>query len=752
MHPAFESEKIYLSKTIKTIEEEIIKLENEINKLNNDIEKLKQSSKGVFSNELVTKNTLFNSKTRKLNLLITAKDKPYFGRIDFEELGKDEETFYIGKTSVSKGKDEERLVIDWRAPIGGLYYSGELGEVMYNAPKGLIIGDLNLKRQYNIENKELLNVFDKGITPMDEYLQDALSQKKDNRLRDIVNTIQSEQNDIIRADKDKTVIVQGVAGSGKTTIVLHRIAYLLYTYQNIFNTENILIVVPNKLFLNYISDVLPDLGVEDIVQFTYEELGMKMLNKEYNLTSSEDMIINLIDYNLCDTKKRENLRKISRFKGSLQLKGIIDSYIYELSKTYVPKKDLIIEGYNIYDYEYINNLFHNEFIYLPLIPRVKRIKNYIKDTIKDKTSIIIKGINKKYDKLIKNTKNNISDDNLLKNELIKLYDERDTLINDIEKNTNKAVIDYFKDWKLIDIDNLYREIITNKSILNNYSKDKLSDEDLVNICSYTLEIFNKGLIEKADITPIVYIHMKLIGLNNINKFRHIIVDEAQDYSEFEMYVLRSLNTSNSFTIVGDLSQGIHSYKGINNWNDLIKDVFDESYLEYLTLKKCYRSTYEIMNLANSIIRSPENEGILAEPVLRYGDEPELIKKDNYNDMIQDIEIKINDLKEEGHKSIAIICKLPNDSKKVYNELLKKGINEVTLITDKDTIYGGGIVVIPSYIAKGLEFDAVIIYDCSYDNYIKDDIHTKLLYVSVTRALHKLFIYYVDKPSELLKNN
>lgn len=750
IHPAFKEENTYFKNTLFVIDKEIKKLKNELNKLHSDIEKLKETSKGVYSDELVVKTTLYKAKSRKLRFLLLANDKPYFGRIDFEELGNEKETFYIGKTSVTNEEDDKRLVLDWRAPISGLYYSGELGEVMYNAPGGLIIGDLTLKRQYVIEDKKLLNVFDKGITPMDEYLSEALSEKKDNRLRDIVTTIQGEQNDIIRADEDKTIIVQGVAGSGKTTIVLHRIAYLLYTYQNKFKPEKILTIVPNKLFLNYISDVLPDLGVEDINQYTYEELIMIVLEKEYELTSSEDKLVKLLDFNNNSVEERGNITYISKFKGSLKFKEILDKYIDIFSKLYVPEASIEVDGKIIFSVDEIKNLFYKELSYLPLKLRVERLKNYINETKESKIEKFRNEIRNYYDQIVNNLKKSYDNEEEIRIKLNEIYNKRDNELLKLTSSVKSVFNDYFKKWEVIDIEGMYKRIISDKDLLKEYSVDLKGDEiDL--IINHSKYVLYKNIIDKEDLTPLAYLKMKLTGLNEIEKFSHIIVDEAQDYSEFEMYIIKSLNISDSFTIVGDLSQGIHSYKGTKSWDTFINDVFNKNYLEFLKLKKCYRSTIEIMNFANKIIQKLGNKKItLAEPVLRSGEKPAIIKKDNYVELYNDINNKINNLKEDGYKSIAIICKLSDEAYDAYNKLTDLR-DDVDLISDKDINYEGGVVVIPSYLAKGLEFDAVIVNDCSENKYIEDDLHIKMLYVSATRALHRLYIYYIDKPSNLIKD-
>lgn len=750
-HYDYENEREYLGKTTEVMDKEIEYLSSVVNDSEKELSELKKRAGGNYSDEVVVKLTIHDSYRRKLKMLNRAKDKPYFGRIDFKELGKEDfQPYYIGKTSITRRKDEERFVIDWRTPIAGLYYSGELGDVMYNAPGGLYMGELKLKRQYEIQERQLINVFDKGLTPMDEYLQEALWEKKDNRLRDIVTTIQSEQNDIIRADEGNVIIVQGVAGSGKTTIVLHRIAYLMYTYQEAFTPDKLLIVVPNNLFLNYISDVLPDLGVEEINQSTFEDLSMKLLGKDLKIKSNEEKFYRLINSSDFTQESRDKLRYSSWFKGSLQLRSILDMYIHDLSKEIAPDKAFEMDNYTIFSKEEMESMFYSQYSYLPVILRIERIKKYIKDNIKNRVKLIQENITEEYDKKISRIKSEIADEEQLKERLIKIYDERDEKKKRLEGLISTSISKYFKEFVNIDVREVYESLITDKEKLIKYSKEEISSENINFFTEYSRDIFSTGELEREDLPPILYLHMKLHGTNLKGRYNHIVVDEAQDYSEFQMYILKELSSNNSFTIVGDLSQGIHSYKGIKSWDSFMEEVFKGSTIEFLTLKKCYRSTMEIMKFANEVIKKWNNDKItLAEPVLRSGDKPFLINKKNEDEIIDDICIKFNDLNTEGHKSIAVVCKDNRESNKVYQELKAKYNEDIHLITDKDTVYEGGIVVIPAYMAKGLEFDAVIVYDCSKDKYTEDELNIKLLYVALTRPLHKLYIYYKENPSQLI---
>jgi len=457
-----------------------------------------------------------------------------------------------------------------------------------------------------------------------------------------------------------------------------------------------------------------------------------------------------LDYREISTDYREKLQLASWFKGSLLFKDMIDKYIQELSEEIIPRSNLSINENMIFSYEEVKEMFDKDFKYLPLIPRAKRIRRYIEDNIKDRIEKLQQDIIEKYDKKAKNIKSRIEDKEELRKELIKLYDERDEKKSILEKSISTSIARYFKEWTEVEINNLYKEIIGSKEFLVKHIGNEISFEDIQFITNYSKEVFSNGQIEREDLPPLLYLNLKLRGLSLKGKFNHIVVDEAQDYSQLQMYILKELSSNSSFTIVGDISQGIYSYKGIKDWKELFREVFSKEEHEFLTIRKCYRSTMEIMNFANQVIKKWDKEDlVLAEPVLRSGDKPYIIKKDSKRSILVDISNRIGTMENEGHKSIAIICKTNDEGRMVYEKLKQIYSGSIHLITDKDTAYEGGVVVVPAYLAKGLEFDVVMVYNCSKDNYFVEELDIKLLYVSVTRPLHKLFIYYDREPSPLI---
>ena len=317
----FNLEKQKLKEVITKLNEEEIGLENN----------LQASSKGYSKDDFVRAHLLYLGH-KKLHDIRKIKDKPYFARLDFEEDGEKEERLYIGKISVVDTKENIPIIVDWRAPISNLYYDGRIGRSSYESPKGLVHGNINLKRQFFIENGELEKYTDIDLKTNDELLQVAIAEKADDRLKNIVATIQAKQNEVIRADINKPLIVQGVAGSGKTTIALHRIAYLIYKYEKDFDPENFMIIAPTKFFLNYISNVLPDLGVENVRQYTFEDFAYEILGKRLKISDSNEKLVTIVNKEFDDINNGDVdlIIKESKFKSSINFKNFVDMYLEEL--------------------------------------------------------------------------------------------------------------------------------------------------------------------------------------------------------------------------------------------------------------------------------------------------------------------------------------------------------------------------------------------------------------------------------------
>lgn len=633
----------------------------------------------------------------KINVLNKGKLKPYFARIDFENSENIKDVCYIGKVGVMN-YDNKIITVDWRAPIASLYYDSNIGNASYISPEGKVDGKLLVKRQYEIEDGKLLSYNDVDTVSNDELLKPYLGVSADNRLKNIVSTIQSEQNQIIRKPLKNNLIIQGVAGSGKTTVALHRIAYLVYNNRDIYKSNQYMVIGPNKFFVNYISSILPDLDVNGVSQYDLTDFAEDYLKEKLNVQNSldieEDKVKDIYPY----------------YVTSMEFKDNIDKYFNEYRKNLIPNEDLYFKNFKILDYQTIKDTYLsvNDNTHKNLKVKVDKTISILSNIIEEKQDIILQNI-------LKNA--------LLKDPSKEEIKERELLKKELNLKGSNILKNYFK--KLIKTPfKIYSDIIKK----DNYLKEKgySNNEKAKQILKKDLSI--------EDLTPLMYINYKLYGAGDFTKYRHVVIDEAQDYNVFTFYVLKKIMNKSTFSIYGDLAQSLYSYKSIKNWEELLKPVFDEK-CEIMNLKKSYRTTIEIMNEANKINNLLNY--LKAEPVIRHGENVKYI--DYSNDLKNLLKQNIKNLKEKGYNSIAIITKTQKQTDQIYDLIKEEGIKK---ITSKNLEFSSGICCIPSYLTKGLEFDASIIIDTNENHFDKNSyIDMKLLYVSMTRALHELIILY-----------
>lgn len=693
----------------------------------------------------------FNQRIKNLKMV---RQKPYFARVDFVEDGEEKrDAFYLGKVMVTDHDTLEQIVIDWRAPIADLYYEGRLGEATYHCPAGEIKGEIKLKRQYFFDDKGLADVMDIDITTNDEMLQPFLSANSDTRLKNIISTIQAEQNRIIRSDMWQPLVVQGVAGSGKTTIALHRIAYLIYNYDKNFFPEEFLIIAPNKFFLNYISNVLPDLGVDRVGQSTYEEIAFEVIGSKFEIEEPNEKLARIINNNKSEKEEKacKIIEEASIFKSSIRYKNVIDDYIYEIEKRMLPDDDFRIGKYIFMTKQEIAHLYYREYANLPICRRIEEISKHLKNSVAMRNGAIIKDIEEDRDYKVAKIKQEEENEQIRLAMIREVYDEADQMKKVVTKDVKKYVQKYFSNQKVLEPIKYYREFID--YYLEEFASQRIPKEQIEYIKSSFDKSQRAGKIEMEDIAPLMYLKYMIHGVKTKFDLKHIVIDEAQDFSEFQFYIFKKIVKSNSLTILGDLSQGIYYYRGTQNWQKTMSTVFGiDNEPQYLTLKKTYRTTEEIMNVANKVIShiTDKLNCSLGEPVMKNG-EPVTIKEfKSENEMYEKIKERINELKSRNLKNIALIGKTVEDCKEIANALSDFTANEVHIISDKDSEYNGGISIVPSYLSKGLEFDAVIVTNADVHNYTDSEVDTKLLYVCATRAMNTLDIYHVEPLTSLLK--
>ncbi|QWU45489.1 3'-5' exonuclease [Bacillus sp. NP247] len=641
--------------------------------------------------------------SNRQNLRIGVQE-PYFGRLDFQEDGKEDVMpIYIGKVGVSDKDTMKPMVIDWRAPVASMFYSFTGGEELafYHSPDGLVEGDVYLKRNISIRQRELERVVDtyvKGnedVSHADDFLLYRLGENKDNKLKDIVSTIQSEQNDIIRAERNLPLLIQGVAGSGKTTIALHRLAFLIYEYREQLEAERMIVFAPNSLFLDYISSVLPELGVGNISQTTFPDWALRTLDGSVKLKQTEEKLKEAFSIN-----RDEKKVMLGKLKGTLEFKSFIEERMIQFEKDLVPTKDFEAWDKAVIPVEDVKKWMQVEYKHYPLKKRRERLVGRMKRWIE----IELKKFGETNEKKL------------------------------LKKEATKRLNTYMNFWPKMSPLSLYSSMMKSKEIL------EVLPEELV---QETEKNCRKKEVYVEDLPALIYIYHRINGIEIGQKFHHVVIDEAQDFSPFQVYVLKEITLGNSFTILGDLSQAIYDYQGIEDWN-AFKEVFQET--GYYELTRSYRSTKEIIEFANEIIKNAEIPVGLATPVFRSGEDVKVIHAE---DQFTEIMKTLQHLQNEDVKTIAVIGRTDDECRVIYEKLTNAGLT-VNVIEADQSKYEGGISVVPVYLAKGLEFDAVLLIDVDEEHYKNTKHDAKLLYVGCTRSLHDLWIFHSGEVSPLIK--
>lgn len=683
-------------------EEELQKMKDTLRTMDDQLEQLEKIP--VYYGDDFKEQILESMRESNRQNLRIGVQEPYFGRLDFQEDGKEEVMpIYIGKVGVSDKDTMKPIVIDWRAPVASMFYSFTGGEELafYQSPDGLVEGDVYLKRNISIRKRELERVVDtyvKGnedVSHADDFLLYRLGENKDNKLKDIVSTIQSEQNDIIRAERNLPLLIQGVAGSGKTTIALHRLAFLIYEYREELEAERMIVFAPNSLFLDYISSVLPELGVGNISQTTFPDWALRTLDDSVKLKQTEEKLKEAFSIN-----RDERKVMLGKLKGTLEFKSFIEEQMVQIEKELLPTSNFEAWDKAVIPVEDIKKWMQVEYKHYPLKKRRERLVGRMKRWIEIEL--------KKYGET--------NEKKLLK------------------KEATKRLNTYMKFWPKMSALSLYSSILKSKEIL------EVLPEELV---KETEKNGRKKEVYVEDLPALIYIHHRITGIEIGQKFHHVVIDEAQDFSPFQVYVLKEITLGNSFTILGDLSQAIYDYQGIEDWS-AFKEVFQET--GYYELTRSYRSTKEIIEFANEIIKNAEIPVGLAMPVFRSGEEVKVIHTE---DQFTEILKTLKQLQNADVKTIAVIGRTDDECRDMYEKLTNAGLT-VNVIEAGQSKYEGGISVVPVYLAKGLEFDAVLLIDVDEEHYKNTKHDAKLLYVGCTRSLHDLWIFHSGEASPLIK--
>lgn len=681
-NPSEQEERNYMKQVISHLEKTIEGLDNIIN---TNVKDLKEYKAYLWENQSeldrAEKSAVRQNVTQAVlssEAIVDRKKRlrrqieiPYFGRIDFKERSENRPLpIYIGLYSFYDSEKNLNIIHDWRAPISTMFYDYELGEASYDAPSGTVEGEIALKRQYRIRHSVMEFMIESSVNIGDDILQKELSGNSDDRMKNIVATIQREQNRIIRNDEAQTLIIQGVAGSGKTSIALHRVAYILYRHKGEISSKEILIVSPNKVFADYISNVLPELGEEQIEECGFEDLMEKKLNGKYKFQNFFEQVTELLEH----PENQEYIDRI-RFKASYDFLGMMDKFI------------LYVE----------NSLFVAEDVKVGRIPVPKE---YLEEKFKSLHRLPMRN---RFDPIARDIINELR---------LKCGMDLGTK----EKNDLKASIrKMFKGNNDLDLYKQFYEWLGKPELYQPRKGRRL---------------------EYADVAPLLYLKLMMEGDKEPLPIKHLLVDEMQDYTPIQYRVLNKLFNCKK-TILGDAQQSVNPYSSTSYHE--IQQVMGG---EVMKLCKSYRSTFEITDFAQRISSNKELEAIE-----RHGEKPTVHCLKNEKEEQNKIGELIVAFLQSENSTMGIICKTQKQAQRLY-ESIEHFSTHICLITEESAAFSSGIIVTTAHLAKGLEFDEVIVPVVTATNY-NNEMDRSLLFIACTRAMHQLHLTASKTTSPLL---
>lgn len=648
-----------------------------------------------YINPVTDKIIDYEEEEHKILLLEKMIKSPYFARIDFKFDDEDEfEKIYIGRSSLRKNSYQEMYVYDWRSPIASVFYRFMTGEAFYDAPCGRVTGELNLKRQYEIKNGTLEYFFDSDVQIVDEFLRQLLSQNTTAKMKAIVETIQHEQDVVIRDMENDLLMVQGVAGSGKTSIALHRAAYLMYQgLQTKLSANNIMIISPNSIFEQYISNVLPELGEDNVISSVFEDILSELLNGR-KIQSRNDFLENLI----VNSKYKEISRNSIEFKTSSFFREILDQFLIDIPRQWIEFEDVYYEGKCVVS----GQILKDKILGRPETPlgiKLEQLEDYILEQIFGTG----KGRGHKEEK------------NLIKQEIQKFIK--------------------------IDIVELYKILFSNEAYFYSLLQNSNPSQNIKNIWKYTKENLEADSLYYDNAIAIAYLYLKIYGTNKYKNIKQVVIDEAQDYYPLQYEIFNLLFSNAKFTILGDMKQTLAKKEDISFYEQIQK-ILNKKKSSLIMLDKSFRCTNEILNFSLKFIEQSSQ----IKSFNRNGDSPKVYIADNSEIFIDEIVKEIKLCQEKGFQSICLICKTEKNSTYLFNKIKHK--LDIQLIKNGSVSDLQGVFILPVYMSKGLEFDTVLICDADSQNYHDED-DKNLLYVACTRALHKLSLFCENEVSPLI---
>ncbi|MGN7477701.1 RNA polymerase recycling motor HelD [Solibacillus silvestris] len=768
MHVDFLEEQKRLNDVTRVITDQILQVESEMSNSKNEVVNIRKHfwdeikvNTDTFDDFLETiislrqetqalsvSQSTYSHVAKRLATLRRMQTVPYFGRIDFLEEGYTaEEHIYIGISSLMDESKEDFLIYDWRAPISSVYYDYEPGPAQYKTPGGMIYGELEKKWQYVIRARKLQSMFDTSITIGDEILQQVLGKGTDKYMQNIVATIQKEQNRIIRHDQGRLLIVQGAAGSGKTSAALQRIAFLLYKYRDHLKADQIVLFSPNAMFNSYVSNVLPELGEENMQQVTFQEYLDHRLSKEFQLENPFDQLEYVLTAS--NTSSYKTRIKGIRFKASGHFFEAIKLYRETLEKSGMLFKDIKFRGNVIVPAQQLANRFYGNDISLNFHGRLEKLKEWLMNHIKEieKVERLKPWAEEEIELLSNETSHKIhkylaEKKGFAREEMADYEMDHEALIRVIVRQKLKPLKKRVQALDFIDIEGVYKQLFSDPLLMRQLKVEV--PEEWGEICQATLQMLGEGKLYYEDATPFLLLQELIQGFQTNRSIKHILIDEAQDYSPFQFEFLKRLFPSAQMTVLGDFNQAIFAHASEIADFQVLNNLYGENQTEVINMSRSYRSTKPIIEFTSSLIANGEK--II--PFERAGELPVLTEVKNHTELHRCIQSKVSALQSEGYESIAIICISAEQSKAAFEALMNQ-IDGIKLLKYSSAEYEQGVVVIPTYLAKGIEFEAVIIYDAAEQIYGEESLR-RIFYTACTRAMHELQLYSVGKPSPFLQ--
>lgn len=670
--------------------------------------------------------------TQQLSTLQRLRAKPYFARIDFQEKGaKKPETIYIGLASFNDRPDNF-LVYDWRAPISSIYYDGGLGKVSYQTPDGPQEVNVSLKRQFQIEDGVIVTLYDTDEAVTDQMLLSALSNHSGTKMKSIVSTIQQTQNQIIRDTKSDLLFVQGAAGSGKTAVVLQRVAWLLYRYRGKLTSSQVIMFSPNQLFNDYVDSVLPELGEHNMVQMTYFQFVNRRVPR-YQVATLQQRF---------EATQDETGRKINDLLTSRRYFDVVTRYAKSLGHANLHFRNIMFHQKPFVTKERLAEIYYSFNNNYNLGNRLDGTKEELIKYLNRRvgSEMRSKWVEQRLQSL---SQEDIND--LFRNrprEFANEDEERRFFARQIvmkELLPVKRMIDH-NNW--ININAQYVHLLRHTPQLVNLEQLGISHDQWQAFVDRTVDQMRHRQLSAAGVSIYIYLYDLLTGRIGDRRMRYVFIDEVQDYDAFQLAYLKYSFPEARFTMLGDLNQAIFTDNDNHSLLEQLGTMFDRDKTRVLQLTKTYRSTKQITDFTRHIL----THGEAIEPFDREGKLPRVVVKADEKTAVDEVVATLKNYQQE-HDTTAIIGKTLADSQRIADLLQDRGV-KTTLIKGENQRLVPGTIVVPSYLAKGLEFDATIVWNANDQQYGRDD-QRRLLYTICSRAMHELTLVAIGKVTPLI---